>query len=133
MLIQKLIPSQDRILVKVQKSGDTTASGLYIPAAAKTKPQQGEVLSVGEGRTLASGVTLPVKFKVGDIVFFPEYSGLTIKLGEDVFLVMKEDDVMGVIVTEEVPDVATEKQGQKGSKPSFLSLVEPSSPSGDAA
>jgi chaperonin GroES len=74
-----------------------TASGLYIPDSAKEKPQQGKVVAVGKGKVSEDGSVRPVDIKVGDTIIFGKYSGQDIKLNGEELLIMKEDDVYGVI------------------------------------
>jgi chaperonin GroES len=94
---KKIRPLQDRIIVARLENDEKTASGLYIPDSAKEKPQQGRVIAVGKGKILEDGSVRAVDVAVGDIIIFGKYSGQEIKVeGEDV-LIMKEDDVYGVI------------------------------------
>lgn len=91
-------PLQDRIIVKRLENEEKTASGLYIPDSAKEKPQQGKVIAVGKGKVLEDGSVRPVDLKVGDTIIFGKYSGQEIKVDGDDLLIMKEDDVYGVLV-----------------------------------
>jgi chaperonin GroES len=90
-------PLQDRIIVQRLENEEKTASGLYIPDSAKEKPQQGKVLAVGKGKILEDGSARPVDVKVGDTVIFGKYSGQEIKVDGEDLLIMKEDDVYGVL------------------------------------
>jgi chaperonin GroES len=90
-------PLQDRIIVKRLDNEEKTASGLYIPDSAKEKPQQGKVVAVGKGKVSEDGSVRPVDIKVGDTIIFGKYSGQDIKLNGEELLIMKEDDVYGVI------------------------------------
>ena len=90
-------PLQDRIIVKRLDNEEKTASGLYIPDSAKEKPQQGKVIAVGKGKILEDGTVRPTDIKVGDTIVFGKYSGQEIKLDGDELLIMKEDDVYGVL------------------------------------
>ncbi|MCB0332015.1 MAG: co-chaperone GroES [Bdellovibrionales bacterium] len=93
----KIRPLQDRLIVKRLDEEEKTASGLYIPDSAKEKPQQGKVIAVGKGKVKEDGSLMPIDLKVGDTVLFGKYSGQEIKVdGEDV-LIMREDDVYGVV------------------------------------
>lgn len=93
----KIRPLQDRLIVKRLEEDEKTASGLYIPDSAKEKPQQGKVLAVGKGKVREDGSIQPLDLKAGDVVLFGKYSGQEIKVdGEDV-LIMREDDVYGVV------------------------------------
>ncbi len=93
----KIRPLQDRIIVKRLENEDKTASGLYIPDSAKEKPQQGKVIAVGKGKVLDNGTSRPVDLKVGDVIIFGKYSGQEIKVDAEEYLIMKEDDVYGVL------------------------------------
>jgi len=90
-------PLQDRIIVKRLENEEKTASGLYIPDSAKEKPQQGKVLAVGKGKILEDGSSRPVDVKIGDVIIFGKYSGQEIKVDNEDLLIMKEDDVYGVL------------------------------------
>ncbi len=93
----KIRPLQDRLIVKRLDEEEKTASGLYIPDSAKEKPQQGKVIAVGKGKVKEDGTLTPIDLSVGDTVLFGKYSGQEIKVdGEDV-LIMREDDVYGVV------------------------------------
>lgn len=93
----KLRPLQDRIIIKRVEQETTTASGLIIPDAAAEKPDQGEVLAVGNGKVLEDGKVLPLDIKVGDFVLFGKYSGQAVKVDGEELLVMRESDVMAII------------------------------------
>jgi len=93
----KLRPLQDRIIVKRVEEETKTAGGIFIPETAKEKPQQGEVVAVGKGKTTEDGKTLPVDVKVGDRVLFGKYAGSEVKLDGQEYLIMREDDILGVI------------------------------------
>ncbi|HIU84520.1 MAG TPA: co-chaperone GroES [Candidatus Aphodousia gallistercoris] len=90
-------PLHDRVIVKRLESERTTASGIVIPDNAGEKPDQGEVLAVGPGRRDDSGKLVPMDVKVGDRVLFGKYSGQTVKVDGEEFLVMREEDIMGVL------------------------------------
>jgi len=90
-------PLRDRIIVKRLEAQRTTASGIVIPDNAAEKPEQGEVLAVGPGRLDDTGQTVAMQVRVGDRVLFGKYAGQTVKIDGDEVLVMREDDVMGVI------------------------------------
>ena len=93
----KLTPLHDRVLVRRIEESGTTRGGLIIPDTAKDKPQEGEVISVGKGTTNDEGKVFPLTLKEGDHILFGKYSGTEIKVdGEDV-LIMKEEEVLGVV------------------------------------
>lgn len=93
----KLRPMQDRIIVKRVEEETKTAGGIFIPETAKEKPQQGEVVAVGKGKVTEDGKVLPLDVKVGDKVLFGKYAGTEIKLEGEEFLIMREDDILGVV------------------------------------
>ncbi len=90
-------PLHDRVVVKRLEEEQTTPGGIVIPDTAKEKPQTGEVLAVGEGRVLDDGKVVPLDVKVGDKVLFGKYSGTEVTLGEDDYLIMREDDILAVL------------------------------------
>lgn len=90
-------PLHDRVVVRRMEEERTTAGGIVIPDSATEKPIQGEVLAVGNGKILDNGENRPLDLKVGDRVLFGKYSGTEVKLDGNDFLVMREDDIMGVI------------------------------------
>ena len=89
-------PLHDRILVRRMAEEEKTAGGLIIPDTAKEKPQRGEVVATGKGRVLEDGRVLPLEVKVGDKVLFSKYGGTDLKLDGQEFLMIKEEDVLGV-------------------------------------
>ena len=93
----KIRPLGERILVKRLDNSTKTESGLYIPDSAQEKPQQGQVVAVGKGRVAEDGTVRPVDVKVGDTVIFGKYSGNEVKIDGQELLIMKEDDVYGVL------------------------------------
>jgi len=93
----QLRPLYDRIIVKRVEHQRTTASGIVIPDTAAEKPEQGEIVAVGSGRLQNDGTVRPLQVKAGDHVLFGKYAGQTVKLNGDELLVMREDDVLGVI------------------------------------
>ena len=93
----KIRPLGDRLIVERLDNADKTASGLYIPDSAKEKPQQGKVIAVGKGKIAEDGTCRPVDVKVGDVVVFGKYSGQEITVDGQELLIMKEDDVYGVM------------------------------------
>ncbi|WP_047238961.1 co-chaperone GroES [Chromobacterium subtsugae] len=90
-------PLHDRIIVKRVEKVRQTASGIVIPDSAAEKPEQGEVLAVGPGKRLPDGTLLPMQVQVGDLVLFGKYGGQTVKLDDQEYLVLREEDVFGVI------------------------------------
>ncbi|GGY14637.1 co-chaperone GroES [Paludibacterium paludis] len=90
-------PLHDRIIVKRLEKVRQTASGIVIPDSATEKPEQGEVLAVGQGKRLQDGSLLPMQVKVGDLVLFGKYGGQAVKLDDQEYLVLREEDVFGVI------------------------------------
>ena len=93
----KVKPLHDRILVKRIEEGEQKVGGIIIPDTAKEKPQQGKVVAVGAGKIDDKGKRLPLDVKDGDKILFGKYSGQEIKLDGEEFLIMREDEVLGVI------------------------------------
>ena len=93
----KIRPLQDRILVKRIEETNKTKGGIIIPDTAKEKPQEGEVVAAGKGRVLEDGSQRPLDLKVGDRILFGKYAGTDVKIEGDDYLIMREDDVLGVI------------------------------------
>ena len=93
----KIRPLHDRVIVKRLDNERKTASGIVIPDNAAEKPDQGEVLAVGPGKVDDSGKRIAVELKKGDRVLFGKYAGQTVKVDGDELLVMREEDIMGVI------------------------------------
>ncbi len=93
----KIRPLQDRIIVQRLDEQEKTAGGLFIPDSAKEKPQQGKVISVGKGKLREDGTIQPLDVKAGDKILFGKYSGTEIKIEADEYLIMREDDVLGVV------------------------------------
>ena len=91
-------PLEDRIVVKAIEAETTTASGLVIPDTAKEKPQEGEVLAVGEGRFDDKGNRVPVDVKVGDKVIYSKYGGTEVKYAGEDYLVLSARDILAVVV-----------------------------------
>jgi chaperonin GroES len=92
----KIKPLEDRIVVTVLESEQTTASGIVIPDTAKEKPQEGTVLAVGPGR-FENGQRLPLDIKEGDTVIFSKYGGTEVKYGADEYLILSARDVLAVV------------------------------------
>ena len=93
----KLRPLQDRILVKRVEEETKTAGGLFIPETAKEKPQRGEIVAVGNGKKTEDGKVLPLDVKVGDTVLFGKYAGTEVKVDNEEYLMMREDDLLAVV------------------------------------
>ncbi len=92
----KIRPLHDRIVVKRTLEDATTASGIVIPDSAAEKPSKGEVIAVGNGKLLDNGTTLALDTKVGDKVLFGTYSGTEVRIDDEEYLVLREDDIMAV-------------------------------------
>ena len=92
-------PLNDRIIVRRLEEQEQMRGGLYIPDTAKEKPQEGEVLAVGNGKLLENGQRTPIDLKAGDRILFGKYAGTEIKLDGDEYLILREDDVLGVVET----------------------------------
>jgi len=90
-------PLYDRIVVKRIEQQEQMQGGLYIPDSAKEKPQEGEVVAVGKGKRLEDGKVVPLDVQVGDHILFGKYSGNEIKLDNEEFLMMREDEVLGIL------------------------------------
>lgn len=93
----KLRPLQDRILVQRVEEETKTKGGIIIPDTAKEKPAEGKVVSVGEGRVSDDGKKVALEVKAGDLILFGKYSGTEVKIEGEEYLIMREDDVLGVI------------------------------------
>jgi chaperonin GroES len=90
-------PLKDRILVKYSDEPEKSSGGIYIPDTAKEKPQKGEVVAVGSGRVTDDGKVQKMEVKVGDVVLFDKYSGSKINMDDTEYLIIREDDVLGII------------------------------------
>lgn len=95
----KVKPLQDRVLVKRIEEEEKTKGGIIIPDTAKEKPQEGLVIAVGRGRILEDGKVLPLDVKEGDRILFQKYAGTEIKIEGEEHLIMREEDIMGVVET----------------------------------
>jgi chaperonin GroES len=93
----KVRPLYDRILVKRIEEEQKTAGGLFIPDSAKEKPQQGVIVSIGQGKVMEDGSLRKLELKAGDKILFAKYSGSEIKMDGVEHLILREDDVLGVI------------------------------------
>ena len=93
----KIRPLQDRIIVKRVAEEEKTKGGIIIPDSAKEKPIEGKVLAVGNGKVLEDGTVRPLDVKAGDRILFSKYAGTEIKLDGDEHLIMREEDILGVV------------------------------------
>ena len=93
----KIRPLQDRIIVKRIEEEETTSGGIIIPDTAKEKPQEGEVIAVGKGKVGEDGKVQPLDVKKGDKVLFSKYAGTEVNIEDVEHLIIREDDVLGVI------------------------------------
>jgi chaperonin GroES len=93
----KIRPLQDRVIVKRIEEEEKTKGGIIIPDTAKEKPSEGKVIAVGAGKVTDDGKKLPMDVKVGDRVLFGKYSGMEIKIEGEEHLIMREDDIMGIV------------------------------------
>ena len=97
MATTSFTPLHDRILVRRIEEGETQRGGIIIPDSAKEKPQQGEVISVGKGKSNDEGKVFPLDVQAGDNILFGKYSGTEIKLDGDDYLIMREEEVLGIL------------------------------------
>jgi chaperonin GroES len=93
----KIRPLYDNVLVKRKDEETVTAGGIVLPGSAKEKPNQGEVIAVGNGALLENGEIRPLTVKVGNKILFGQYSGNTVKIDGDEFVIMRENEIYGVI------------------------------------
>lgn len=93
----KIRPLHDRVIVKRVEEETTSAGGIVLPGSAAEKPSRGEVLAIGTGKQLDNGEVRPLQVKVGDKVLFGKYSGNEVKIDGEELIVMREDDIMGVL------------------------------------
>ncbi len=93
----KIRPLQDRIIVKRQDEEETTSGGIIIPDSAKEKPQEGKVIAVGNGKVNEDGKVQPLDVKKGDKILFSKYAGTEINIEGEEHLIIREDDVLGVV------------------------------------
>src|SRR5262244_1086321 len=96
-MAMKIRPLQDRVIVKRIEEEEKTKGGIIIPDTAKEKPQEGKVVAVGKGKVNDDGKLTPLDVKVGDKILFGKYSGSEIKLNGEEHLIMREDDILGVV------------------------------------
>ena len=93
----KFNPLHDRILIKRIEEKETAKGGIIIPDSAKEKPQEGEVIAVGNGKKTEDGKIVPLDVKAGDRILFGKYSGTEIKIDNEEYLILKEEEVLGVV------------------------------------
>lgn len=93
----KIRPLHDRVIVKRVEQEEKSAGGIVLPDAAKEKPVRGEIIAIGSGKQLDSGETRPLEVKVGNIVLFGKFAGTEVKVDDQELLVMREEDIMGVV------------------------------------
>jgi chaperonin GroES len=93
----KIRPLQDRVIVKRLAEEEKTKGGIIIPDTAKEKPQEGKVIAVGKGKVTEEGKLIPLDVKAGDKILFGKYSGTEIKIEGEEHLIMREEDILGVI------------------------------------
>ena len=92
-----LRPLHDRVLVRRLEDQESMRGGIYIPDSAKEKPQQAEVVAVGNGKVLENGSRAPIEVKAGDRILFGKYSGSEVKIEGDEYLILREDEILGVL------------------------------------
>ena len=90
-------PLADRLVIKVIDDTEQTSGGIFIPDSAKEKPQKGEVIAVGPGKSLEDGKKAEMEVKVGDIVLFAKYAGTDVKLNDEMLKILSEKDVLGIL------------------------------------
>jgi chaperonin GroES len=93
----KIRPLQDRVIVKRLEEEEKTKGGIIIPDTAKEKPQEGKIIAVGKGKMTEDGKLIPLDVKVGDKILFGKYSGTEVKIEGEEHLIMREEDILGVI------------------------------------
>ncbi len=90
----KIVPLGDKVVVKRQEAESTTSGGIVLPDSAKSKPQRGEVIAIGDGHVKSDGTKVPLTVKEGDRVIFSSYAGDEIKLGDETYLLLREGDIL---------------------------------------
>jgi chaperonin GroES len=93
----KLRPLHDRVLVRRIDEGETVVGGIIIPDSAKEKPQQGEVIAVGDGKMLDNGTRVTLDVKSGDRILFGKYSGAEVKIANEEYLILREDEILAIL------------------------------------
>ena len=115
----KFTPLHDRILVRRVEEAETTRGGIIIPDSAKDKPQEGEVISAGKGKINEEGKVRPLDVKEGDRILFGKYSGTEIKIDGEDFIIMREEEVLGIFA----PAQPRKKPPERASSSSAVSSV----------
>jgi len=105
----KVKPLHDRILIKRVEEKETMKGGIIIPDTAKEKPQEGEVIAVGGGKKTEEGKVIPLDVKAGDRILFGKYSGTEIKIDDQEFLIIREDEVLGILEAAKQPAAGGKK------------------------
>ena len=105
----KVKPLHDRILIKRVEEKETIKGGIIIPDTAKEKPQEGEVIAVGGGKKTEEGKIIPLDVKAGDRILFGKYSGTEIKIDDQEYLIIREDEVLGILEAAKQPAAAGKK------------------------
>jgi chaperonin GroES len=95
--VQTFTPLHDRVLLRRVEEGETIRGGIILPDSAKEKPQEGEVISVGKGKSNDEGKVFPLDVKAGDRVLFGKYAGTEIKIDGEEFLILREEEVLGIL------------------------------------
>jgi len=93
----KIRPLQDRVIVKRLEAKDVVKGGIIIPDTAKEKPQEGEVMAVGPGKISKEGSLQPMNVKAGDRILFGKYAGTDVKIDDEDYIIMREDDILGIL------------------------------------
>jgi chaperonin GroES len=115
-IMAKFTPLHDRILVRRVEQDETTRGGIVIPDSAKEKPQEGEVVQVGKGKTTEQGRLSPLNVKEGDRILFGKYSGTEIKLDGEDFVIMREEDVLGILGASRIAAIGVNDPGEPDPK-----------------
>jgi chaperonin GroES len=92
-----LKPLGDRIVVKPTAAEEVTRGGIVLPDSAKERPQEGEIIAVGAGRTLETGAQVPMEVKVGDKIIYSKYGGTEVKIGGEEYVILRQDDVLSIV------------------------------------
>lgn len=105
----KLQPLHDRVIVEAAKKEEVSAGGIILPDSAQEKPQRGTVLAVGPGKTLDNGSKAPIDVQVGDVVLYGKYGGQEVTVDGQDFVILRADDILGVVVGEAAKTAAGAK------------------------